>query len=414
MEAENISDEKCKICDGKVNHDFWIYCDIDGDIYGRQCLKWSVKEFNQAARKDRWICPTCEDKNLQPSSQTDNQSTPTAILRESSQNQPENQPGPSTSGTQQSSRRIRVPIEEDEISSEESDTGDEATYSNSQVAHEPTPSRRKKRNDNHSIPHGHYEVKQIVAHRIIGARREFKVRFIDGSEFWLKESDCDRCVKRIMAYCNKVGIQQTRLLQPAGGSSGQNEPVTENWVTAKQVLEKISIYGKADGLQPYLYEKLHPWDSIYLEQIGEHFFAVLYLHERKLALVADGLNSLPDDEEAMSIIQDDFAPAALRVVRFNGQNQDDRCGSAAVAIVIEFQKIYEQNELPSELWPERVTYKRIQAAMHKVDTPIITTWKPITEQKVGVTCPKCGKNFKKAKARSYLNLHNCSIHPSVE
>jgi len=35
---------------------------------------------------------------------------------------------------------MRVPIEEDEItSSEESDTEDETTYSNSQVAREPTP-----------------------------------------------------------------------------------------------------------------------------------------------------------------------------------------------------------------------------------------------------------------------------------
>jgi len=158
-------------------------------------------------------------------------------------------------------------------------------------------------------------------------------------------------------------------VQPAGGSSGQNEPVTENWVTAKQVSEKISIYGKADGLQPYLHEKLHPWDSIYLEQIGAHFFAVMYLHDRKLALVADGLNSLPEDEDAMSILQDDFAPATIQVVRFNGQNRDDRCGSAAVAIVIEFQKIYGRDELPSELWPEKVTYNRVQAAMHKVDTP---------------------------------------------
>jgi len=414
MGAENISDEKCKICDGRVKHDFWIYCDIDGDVYGRQCLKWSLKAFNNAARKDSWICPTCEEKNLQSDSQADNQPTPNAILRESSQNQQENEPMPSTSGTQQPSRRVRAPIEEDELtSSEEEDTGDETTYSNRQVARE-TPRRSEKRNDNHVIPEGHYEVKQILAHRFIGVRREFKVRFIDGSEFWLQEADCDHCAKRIMAYCNKVGIQQTKLVQPAGGSSGQNEPVTENWVTAKQVLEKISIYGKADGLQPYLFEKLHPWDSIYLEQIGAHFFAVLYLHERKIALVADGLNSLPDDEDAMSILHDDFAPATIRVVRFNGQNRDDRCGSAAVAIVIEFQKLYERGELPSELWPERVTYKRVQAAMHKVDTPIITNWKPITQQKVGVTCPRCGKNFKKAKARSYLNLHKCSIHTSVE
>ena len=136
MEAENISEEKCKLCDGKVKHDFWIYCDIDSDVYGRQCLKRSIQKFNQAAEKESWICPACNEKNLQPGSRTDTQHTPNAILRESSQNQPR----PYTRGTQQPSRRMRVPIEEDEItSSEESDTEDETTYSNSQVAREPTP-----------------------------------------------------------------------------------------------------------------------------------------------------------------------------------------------------------------------------------------------------------------------------------
>jgi len=78
-------------------------------------------------------------------------------------------------------------------------------------------------------------------------------------------------------------------------------------------------------------------------------------------------------------------------VRFEVQNRDDRCGSAAASIIIEFWKTHDRGGIPVELTPERVTYQRVGRALHKVQTPKITSWAPIQEQKIGVECPRCGK-----------------------
>jgi len=212
-----------------------------------------------------------------------------------------------------------------------------------------------------------------------------------------------------MHYCNKNGLPQTKILPPPGGSAGLTETAKDNWITADQVIQKVATYGRPDAIQPYVYEHKHSWDALYLDQVGEHFYGVLYLHSRQLALVADGSNSIPQDIEAMEILQEDFAPATLKLVKFMGQNRDDRYGAAAAAILIELQKAYEKQELPTELYPEKAIYGRIERSLHKVKTPKITAWKPIHEQRIGTSCPKCGQKLRRAKSRGFLNLHSCKL-----
>jgi len=455
----------CYGCRDTRTHTSWIYCDKDGRGYGRECLGLSQKKFDLIAKEPTWICPTCTEKEhksktksptqREPEARTtnededanDSQNTEVAneavVLQErsSQENHQENpatsegrQPGHADEIEQQGtddaparadSARPIEPIastsrghtttneqilEEDEISSSGSSTDDSPNEPHPRPVYARMSTARKtSAGRDPLVPAGHHEVKKVVGHRQVGARREFKLRFVDSSEFWVRESDCDNCVKRIMNYCNRKGIRQTGLPQPRAGASGKTEPEMENWVTASEVIRKASIYGKIEGLQPYVFEKKKMWDSLYLDQVGEHFFVVLYLHKRNLALVADGLNSLPEDKEAMEMLQEDFAPAEIRVVKFTGQNRDDRCGSAAVAIILEFQKSYDRDEIPTELIPERVTYSRVDRALHKVRTPKITPWTPIQEPKIGVECPRCKKSFRNAKSRAVLNFHKCEL-----
>jgi len=142
---------------------------------------------------------------------------------------------------------------------------------------------------------GRYEVKKVVSHMQVGARREFKLRFVDGSEHRVRESDCDNCVELLMNHCNRGGTRQTGLPQPRAGASGKREPTTENWVTPAEVIKKGSIYGKRDGIQPPIVEEKKLWDSSYHDQVRQYFFVVLYPHERNLAPVAGGrwLESTP-------------------------------------------------------------------------------------------------------------------------
>jgi len=271
----------------------------------------------------------------------------------------------------------------------------------------PTPSGSRRTAARGEVPADHYIVKKVVGHRYVRARREFILRFDDGSEYWTKESECRYCIKRVMHHCNKNGLPRTKLPPPPGGSAGITEVAEDNWVTAEQVVQKVAVHGRSDALQPYVFEKRHDWDSLYLDQVGEHFFAVLYLHDRQIALVADGLNSLPQDTDALEIVKEDFAPAEVKIVNFMGQNRDDRCGAAAAAILIEFQKAYGRREIPTVIHPEKSTYSRIERALHKIVKPKITGWNPIHKQRIGITCPKCRQNFRRSRSRAALNLHVC-------
>lgn len=134
---------------------------------------------------------------------------------------------------------------------------------------------------------------------------------------------------------------------------------------------------------------------------------ILYYHNLKLAIVADGANLYHEDEVAKKVVASEFAGIEIINSIFLGQNMDNRCDSSAVAIVLEFQKLQMKKEIPAELRPPKVTFERINNVLHKVETERITEWKPIDQRQKGVMCPRCAKNFRNAKNRNILNFHKC-------
>ena len=181
----------------------------------------------------------------------------------------------------------------------------------------------------------------------------------------------------------------------------------ENWVTAEQVLEKVHIYGKKKGIIAELSEELKERDALYLIQIGNHLFVALHYHEEKISLISDGLNSFTEDNYARRILNRYFIGSDLRSVPFFGQNQDNRCGSAAAAIILQYQKVYPKREIPRELRPEKVFFSTVNRVLHKVECEKLTQWTSIEKQKVGVYCSKCNKHWRCDKNRAILNLHPC-------
>jgi len=313
--------------------------------------------------------------------------------------------------------QIREP---DEYSSENSSTSDDdqqtarkkstrnltTVFDNiSSQPHVPGPSTS--RGDTDHIPADHYVVKKVLDHRTIGDRRQFFLLWEDGSSSWTDESDCEGCVILIRRYCTKKRIEQTKLPIPAGGFLGRGKIIRENWVSADGVLDKVFIYGKKDAIQPQKFEQQQDHDALYLVQIGNHFFVVLHYFEEKLALVSDGLNSLETDQYAKDLLLDDFSGNELRQVLFFGQNQDNKCGSAAAAIMLEFQKAHKKREIPQELRPEKAFLKTVSKVLHKVESENLIGWRSIQERTVGITCPKCKRTWRLAKSKATLNFHRC-------
>jgi hypothetical protein len=154
-------------------------------------------------------------------------------------------------------------------------------------------------------------------------------------------------------------------------------------------------------------------DAILVLQIGIHCFVILYYHDRKMAIVADGGNIYASDQLAQRVIQSEFKGVNIINVPFYGQNRSNRCASAAVGIIIEFQKLHNRNELPCEVRSTKVVFERIKRVMHKVDTPKVTPWEPINVRSFGITCPSCGKHFSKGQ-KSWNLEHSQMLNPSAE
>ena len=178
-------------------------------------------------------------------------------------------------------------------------------------------------------------------------------------------------------------------------------------MSLEEIVNKATIYGKKEYLQPALYIRKPTQDAILVMQIGIHAFVVLYYSARKLAIVADGANLYATDELAKTVIESEFTGEEVVNIPFYGQNRTNRCASSAVAIVLEFQKIHRSGEVPKEVRPTKVMFERLNQVLHKVDTPVTTGWQPINTQKIGVTCDKCGKHYRNAKNRNVLNKHKC-------
>lgn len=281
---------------------------------------------------------------------------------------------------------------------------------------EPTPStstgrtsRQTSKSKKHPSSRTEYEVRAIVGHRKPQPNREFRLKWSDRSCTWEKESANLRgCYDIIKAYCSHTGIPDTSIVPFPGGFAGLGPLVEANCVTLEETVRKSIQFGDPEGLQPQAFVSFEHKDAIYIRQIGRHFFTIMYIHAKKLALVTDGANCFEDDILAQQLIQDDFSGIKILPVEFVGQSYANWCATSAAAAAIEFQRCYKIKQIPTQVKPPHSKIARISAILHKAPEPKVTEHKPIAMQTKGETCPKCNKHFPNAKNRRCLTLHKCA------
>lgn len=255
------------------------------------------------------------------------------------------------------------------------------------------------------------EIEEIVNHDGRPPNRLFEVRYrIDKSTLWFDEKDLGDCKYLVVRYIKAHNLAKT-ILKGKLGHTGQQPDVEENWAFIEEVVDKAKKYGKRDGIQPEVYSKRPNKDALLAIEIGVHCYGALYLHRDRMILVADGLNYYNNDSLAKQFFKEDFPGVQLKLIRFVGQTQDNRCAGSAAAILIEFQKIYRSKAIPDVIKSPPVTFSRISRVLHKVETPKLSTFVPIHERlkdpSTGVTCPKCKRHWPKVKSAAILNLHKC-------
>lgn len=257
---------------------------------------------------------------------------------------------------------------------------------------------------------GEYIVEKIVTHQGEPPHRQFRIKWDDGSCTWERETKrLEKCATSIQNYCRDAEITMTKLVDPDGGYAGQGEIVEENHVKIHEVVEKSIQFGNRDGLQPQAFDvsrSLKPEDAIYIRKIGGHYFTVLYIHSRKLALATDGVNCYATDKLARETLRDDFPGIKIQPIEYVGQRYANHCGTSAAAAAIEMQRYYKLKQLPRQIVPPKSIIERIATVLHKEPEAKITPWEYVTRY-TGISCDKCGVRFPHAKNRRCLSLHKC-------
>jgi hypothetical protein len=252
----------------------------------------------------------------------------------------------------------------------------------------PSTSGRRQAVDPYKDSDGYAEVTAIVGHRGSEKNREFQIQWADNSLEWVKWKDCDGCVDMIKLYCRTKRIVAPKDLtykKGCGFVGSDEDMVEENWASLDDILERAKSYGNRCALQPFIYKKVPNHDAIMVTQIGNHCFVILYYHDKRIAIIADGLNVFSKDDFAQRVIRSEFDGINVINIPFFGQNRANQCASSAVAIIIELQKAHQHDAIPSELRPERVTYQRIVNSLHPVEEPALQKFKSIDQQQKGVT-----------------------------
>lgn len=425
---ESGSGEVCGVCKTAELGDY-VFCDEDQTWYHKQCLKIDDATYDQLMKTPgNYVCPKCVEKNKTPDQVPLQQHVEQmASLAEVTENTPPSPEGQATLPLSHdvASEQIvsqNIPTTAEDIVPQAGPSGKQPrserfvrqTSRKSTTPIRDVQPRRPRRvlSDDSSSEdeEGYSRVRRILNHRGKVPKREFLIQWYDKSESWEPEKNCDGCVNLLNAYCNLKRVERSKLKQKGkAGYSGEGPLIRDNWATVQDVLERASRYGNKNAIQPEEFTKRGKEDAIYVMQMGEHCFVILYYVDKKLALIADGDNLYEQDEVAQEVMRAEFHGIQVKSIPFVGQNRSSRCASSAVGIIIEFQSAHMKGEIPVLLKPSRVNFERINNSLHKVESEKVTPWIPIHLQAKGVTCPKCGKNYRYARNRNVLNKHKCDL-----
>lgn len=270
--------------------------------------------------------------------------------------------------------------------------------------------------DNETDDDGYKEVEKIVKHNQhytkVG-QRQFQLKYKNQRKLgWVWEKDCDGCVDMVNKYCRDNGLKPTNLRYKKGaGSTSRRSIYQEQWKHLEEILQKTKTYGHKNLLQPEIFVKLDSKDGIYLKQIGNHCFAILYYHDTRNAYVADGENVLFKDKVARDImfgcLRIDGKPCrSVTYLEFDGQREKDKCATSAAAIAIEFQRIHQYKLHPTKLTVPAYLLDTVGKYLNPGSTEKIKSWTSIHEKSWKISCDKCGKHFN-TKSRTALNFHKC-------
>lgn len=280
-------------------------------------------------------------------------------------------------------------------------------------------SQNSRNDDTQNIAPGHSIVQRILAHDFTNNKKErqFQVEYEDGIKLWHYERDLTACIAKVDAYCMKNKLTKSKY-KPSSrmGATLEVRQNDRNWLHMEDTLRLVKAFGKPGDLETSEFTTLGKEDSIYIHQIGEHAYTILWLAKQRTCFIADGMNTFIEDED----VKRDLIPLligarVIRAVKFNGQKFADHCASSAAALAIEFARLYKSGPqaIQTSIRVPDSILGRLQKIAHKEESDRIQKWRPINQLDFKLSCPRCGCKVK-GKNRAALNFHKCQAPTSSD
>lgn len=168
---------------------------------------------------------------------------------------------------------------------------------------------------------------------------------------------------------------------------------------------KSSIYEAPIAIKPLVFVRdpaPQPLeDTLYVVMMGSHFYVAFYDHTKKRGYIADSLDIVMHDAETVSRLYKYLLIDYLRPLHFSGVLRIDFCGAGAVAIGLEFIRMFKKGEfnLRNSVDVPHKFLKRIVRQVHgQSSSASLERWKSIANIE-RLECAYCARKFWKRRAR---------------
>lgn len=421
----------CKVCDdkglNKPNKGPFLLCDGCNYWYHCRCAGKNAKDYigkNAPLKDSSFICDDCPSRVNHVASPQHFDQENTAPLANDNETEKELEGGEADGGSQPEQQSQNQSLTETSTQSAVPSTNNTTNEEDSNQSQSTTTSETE------------YIVDRILNHRPDpknNEKWEYYVKWQDYDESensWEPELMLEKCYFKIAVYKRKNGLGAPVFPKPVdlgGASIDDDQHNINNWVKPEDVVQAIKMYrdNKRKRTLPIKLIKLDEGfetitnneTTIYILFIYPHLYVALRPADNGRVIIADGENTLFEDEDCKELISQ-VLNRELKIVKFQGQKCIDFCGSSAVLIADEMERIYVNNITSMDVIIPTYSKKvRIVKKFHKEPSVNLNHESDIRNNFSKLRCPHENCNYwayPKERGGYYAHMRMCKFRPEKE
>lgn len=256
----------------------------------------------------------------------------------------------------------------------------------------------------------YHEVEAIHDHRYLHDTRQFLVEWKGclsprsrvNVRTWEPESHLDGAIDLLQLYCMTKEIPLSEIEGLQGAAPSTESANIDNWVTMSALLPKFEqtrrrLKVKSDLVASEWFE-FGSKDQLYFLRYEQHFFVLLHITSRNLALIADGGNMFKTREDIANEIRE-LLGIRLVALPFDMQLRVDHCASSAILIGLDLLRMHSSGIRFKKLSGSKILRAELNTFFHKKESSLLNL--PALHSRCErLVCQFCGKSYTSKQGRS--------------